>query len=70
MDKTSLKKIEEGIEKLTPEEQLELVEKLVHRIRENTGNISDRNWQDIFGTGKGLWDKDAQDYVEETRKDR
>ena len=70
MTKADLISIEKGIEKLTPSEQLELVEKLIHRIRTNTEAEKKLDWNDIYGSGKGLWDRDAQEYISNLRTER
>ena len=68
----ALTKIEKEIERLTPQEQLKLVERLAHNLR-MTG-VPARNeldWNEIYGIGKGLWKgEDAQSYVNRVREDR
>ncbi len=66
------KQIEEEAEKLPPEEQLALVERLARRLR-RTGVRKKRpvNWEALYGRGKGLWGgEDAQEYVNHLREDR
>jgi hypothetical protein len=68
--KSTLEKIEKETEKLTPEEQLKLVEDLIHRLNAN-GIIKEKeDWGKLYSLGKGLWKEDAQDYVNKLRKDR
>jgi hypothetical protein len=68
----TLEKIEKEIRKLSPEEQLELVEKLARQLR-RTGiaRKKELDWIKLYGLGKGLWkDEDAQTYVRRIREDR
>lgn len=68
---TILDKICKETEKLTLEEQLELLEKLSHQLRENL-NVKKEylDWNELYGLGKGLWEEDAQGYVDRLREDR
>ena len=70
--KLSLEEIEKETEKLTPKERLELVERLIHRLR--TTDIAEGellDWNQLYGLGKGLWKgEDAQEYVDRLREDR
>jgi len=69
---TVLERIRKETEKLTPEEQLELVEELVRRLK-GTGPAKKEylNWAELYGLGKGLWEgEDAQKYVNQLREDR
>lgn len=68
----TLEKIEKEIRKLSPEEQLELVEKLARQLR-RTGiaRRKELDWIKLYGLGKGLWKgEDAQTYVGRLREDR
>ena len=68
----TLEKIEKELEKLTPNEQLKVVEKLAHHLRK-TGLEMKRglDWNKLYGLGKGLWkNEDAQDYVNRLRENR
>ncbi|MCX5895967.1 MAG: hypothetical protein NTZ51_09085 [Proteobacteria bacterium] len=68
----TLGKIEKEIETLSPQKQLQLVEKLIHHIRK-TGLSSKRelDWNKLYGLGKGLWKgEDAQKYINRLREDR
>ena len=69
---SELKKIEREIEKLSTDEQLKLVERLIHRVRKTRSDSKkELNWRKLYGLGKGLWEnKDAQEYVNYLRKDR
>jgi len=67
----TLEKIEKEIVRLNPEEQLQLVEKLIHQLRK-TGHRNKETYDlsRLYGLGKGIWDEDAQDYVNRAREDR
>ena len=69
---TNLGKIEKEVEKLSPQEQLKLVERLAHKLRK-TGLAMKKelDWKNLYGLGKGLWKgEDAQEYVNRTRENR
>jgi hypothetical protein len=69
---TNLGKIEKEVEKLSPQEQLRLVEKLAHKLRK-TGLAMKKelDWKNLYGLGKGLWKgEDAQEYVNRLRENR
>jgi len=70
--RTILKKIGKEAERLSPEEQLELVEKLVRQLREKgLAKKEYLDWGKLYGLGKGLWNgEDAQEYVNRLREDR
>jgi hypothetical protein len=68
----TLERIEKEIEKLTPQEQLKLVERLAHHLRK-TGLAMKKelDWNKLYGLGKGLWKgEDAQEYVNRLRMER
>ena len=69
---TNLGRIEKEVEKLSPQEQLKLVEKLAHKLRK-TGLAMKKelDWKNLYGLGKGLWKgEDAQEYVNRLRESR
>ena len=68
----TLKEIENGIEKLESQEQLRLMEKLIHLlVKSNLNMKKELNWDELYGLGKGLWNgEDAQDYVSRYREER
>ncbi len=67
----SLGKIEKEIEKLSPQEQLALVERLAHHLRKTGITVKrERDWKGLYGLGIGLWKEDAQAYVNRLREDR
>lgn len=72
MPKTvAIEKIEKEIEKLTPQQQLKLVEKLAHQLRRTGLTVKkELDWKGLYGLGKGLWKEDAQAYVNRLREDR
>ncbi|MBM4309207.1 MAG: hypothetical protein FJ115_09275 [Deltaproteobacteria bacterium] len=73
MPRTSiLEKIEKDIERLSPKDQLKLVEKLSQRLRKSDLTAKrDIDWKGLYGLGKGLWmGEDAQEYVDRLREER
>ena len=67
----SVEKIEKEAEKLSIEEQLKLVEHLLCKIRKSELIVSKKlDWTELYGSGKGLWQEDAQEYVNQLREDR
>jgi len=67
-----LKKIEMDVEKLSPRDQLKLMERIAFLLRRSiiTGE-KELNWNKLYGLGKGLWTgEDAQDYVNHLRQER
>ena len=67
-----LEKIEKQIMKLSVSEQIALIERIARRIRiAQAKSGTTLNWNDLYGTGKGLWKgDDAQDYVNRAREGR
>ena len=67
----AMDKIEKEIEKLTPQQQLKLVEKLAHHLRKTRLSVKkEMDWKGLYGLGKGLWKEDAQSYINKLREDR
>jgi hypothetical protein len=65
------KKIEEILETLSKKEALDLIEKLVKRVKSLEDTDSHKlDFGDLYGTAKGLLKMDAQDYVRQSREDR
>lgn len=60
--------------KLSRAEKMELVEKLIHQLRiegtEEKTSAEKINWEQMYGSSKGIWDMDAQEYVDNIREDR
>jgi hypothetical protein len=69
---STLGKIEKEIERLSPKDQLKLVEKLAHQLTKTGIAVKkELDWKHLYGLGKGLWKgEDAQDYVNRLREDR
>lgn len=69
---TALSKIEKEIQKLTPRDQVRLMERLVQQLRKNRlAGRRVRSWAGLYGLGKELWKgEDAQEYVTRLRADR
>jgi len=69
---STLGKIEKEIERLSPKDQLKLVEKLAHQLRKSgIPRKRELDWKDLYGLGKGLWKgEDAQEYVNLLREER
>ena len=69
---TLVEKLEKEAERLTPKELLELVDRLVHHLREEgLAKKELLDWRELYGLGKGLWTgEDAQEYVSRLREDR
>lgn len=70
--RTVLEKIEREAEKLSPKDQLKLMEKLVHQLRvSGLVKKEELDWSKLYGLGKGLWKgEDAQNYVNQIRENR
>jgi hypothetical protein len=67
----TLEKIEREIERLTPQEQLKLVERVAHQLRKAGIRMKkELDWNKLYGLGTGLWKEDAQEYVNRLREDR
>ncbi len=70
----SLQSIEEQARNLSTEEQLELLERLIHNLKRNAMRSSGMkpviDVDELYGAGKGLWEEDAQEYVNREREDR
>ena len=64
-------KIEKEIKRLSPKDQLKLIEKLVHRLRKTGTSVKkELDWKNLYGLGEGLWKgEDAQEYVNHLRDD-
>jgi len=68
----NLEKIESKIMSLPVSEQIHLIERIARRVRTvQTKSGITLNWNDLYGTGKGIWEgDDAQDYVNRAREER
>lgn len=68
---TSVENIWLETRKLSRLEKMELMEKLVHQLRiEEISPGEQLTWEQVYGIGKGVWDMDAQAYVDRIREDR
>lgn len=68
---TSLNNIWKETQRLSRKERMELVEKLIHQLRiEDEGHEGLPSWEEIYGIGKGVWEIDAQEYVNQLREER
>ena len=68
----NLEEIENQIMSLPVSEQIHLIEHIARRVRSvQTKSGITLNWNDLYGTGKGIWEgDDAQDYVNRAREGR
>jgi len=68
---STLGKIEKEIGRLSPKDQLKLVEKLAHQLRKfGITRKRELDWKDLYGLGEGLWKgEDAQEYVNRLREE-
>jgi len=68
----SLQEIEKNIEKLDPQDQLKLMEKIAHLLtKSDLIKKKELDWNELYGLGKGLWNgEDAQGYVNRSREER
>lgn len=65
---SNLERIEKEIERLTPQEQLKLVERVAHQLRKAGIRMEkELDWNKLYGLGAGLWKEDAQEYVNRLR---
>ena len=69
---STLGKIEKEIVRLSPKDQLKLVEKLTHQLRKSGMAVKKEiDWRGLYGLGKGLWKgEDAQEYVDCLRENK
>lgn len=67
MSISKLEQIETLMEELAPEEQLLLIERLAHRLRQVKVSTV-RHWRDFRGLGKEIWQGvDTQTYIDSLR---
>ncbi len=51
--------------------KMELLEKLARQLRiEEQSEKEQLNWDQLYGIGKGVWNMDAQAYVDQLREER
>lgn len=71
MNKISIEHIAKEAIKLNPQDQLKLLEKLVHNLKNiNIPKKKYISWNKVYGAGKGLWKEDAQEYINKLREER
>jgi hypothetical protein len=71
MKSTIIQSLECSVSQLPYEEQMAFIERLVHRLRGRRSKLaSSERWESLYGAGKGLWDQDAQEYVDTLREKR
>jgi hypothetical protein len=59
----TLGKIEKEVERLTPKDQLKLLEKLAHQLKKTgVAMKKELDWKGLYGLGKGLWKSFAKTY--------
>jgi len=65
----ALRKIEKEVIKLSLNAKLELLEKIVHQIKDEKKADEDHylKWDSLYGLGKGMWKEDARKYVNRMR---
>ncbi len=57
--------------KLSRPEKMQLLEKLIRQLRrEEDVAVKRLSWENMYGIGKGIWDGDAQEYVNALREER
>jgi len=68
---TDLNYIWKEVQVLSRSERMKLAERLIHQMRiedeEQEGLLS---WEEMYGIGKGVWEIDAQEYVNQLREER
>lgn len=68
---SSIAKIEQEVSNLSLRDQLELIEKIINLMKDKCKDSeADFSWDQFYGISKGLWQEDAQEYVERLREDR
>ena len=67
MSTTNLAEVIPLVEKLSPEEKLQLIEYVAHDLRETkAGQV--RHWREFRGLGKEIWQGiDTQAYIDKLR---
>ena len=72
MDDSTLTSIEKQVKKLSLQDHIELIQKLMKQLKGKSININNKNnWKELYGLGKGLWDnEDAQEHVNKLREER
>lgn len=66
----NIKKIEQKIDMLEDEDLVRLLDSIVNQLKRKTRSKLHQDWRELYGAGKGLWQMDAQHYVNSIRRDR
>jgi phage-related protein len=68
----NLERVEQEVKNLSVHDQLELIARALNRIKEENSNQNeaDFSWDQFYGISKGLWQEDAQEYVNRLREER
>jgi len=69
-NRSLVKKIEKDLEGLSVQEQLELLERVIRKLKERRDEGLRVGWRELYGLGQGLWEVDAQEYVNALREER
>ncbi|MEO0107365.1 MAG: hypothetical protein ABIL46_08560 [candidate division WOR-3 bacterium] len=69
---TAIDRIKKEVEMLTKDELLKLIDELIHHLlKKKNKKVRRFDFNRLYGSGKGIWKgTDAQDYVNQLRKDR
>ena len=67
---TPVSKILHDIENLPQYEKLDLLEKMIHSLKQEQKNKNYFDPNELYGLGSGIWDIDAQDFVNQSRNER
>lgn len=67
---SSILAIEKQVKDLPVEEQLELLERIIHNVKYYNLGKKKLDIPSLYGSGKGLWDEDAQEFVDRGRENR
>lgn len=71
MNAEAIEHINKEIDQLDSDDQLILLDMLVHKLLQNRKSKNSKPIMEYYGLMKGLWDgEDAQDYVNGLREDR
>jgi hypothetical protein len=67
MKTTNLAEIMPLVEKLSPEDKLQLIERVAHELRQSQADQA-RHWREFRGLGKEIWQGiDTQAYIDKLR---
>jgi len=59
------------VKKLSKLEKIRLIERLLNNLKLDDESFRDSSsWEEMYGIGKGVWQCDAQEYVNQIREDR